>query len=102
MYYTKRGKGCQGLILRNSENGVLTGLAQTRDGVLLLGDSITEALGFARAANARAFGDSTNTGNARELGEHLLDGRSLEGGFKRVIGIFHVCIITYLGVNVKG
>jgi len=93
---------CQGLLFGNSEDAILTGLAHARDGVFLLREGITERGCLTLTGDASGFSHSTNTGNARESGEHLLDALMLEGGFKRVLIVFHVCIITYLEEDVKG
>ena len=87
--------------MSSTKDGILALLAHARDGVFLLREGITEGGCLTLAHNARGFSDRTNTGNTRELGEHLFDALVLEGGFKRVLGIFHACIVPYLGVNVK-
>ena len=47
------------------------------------------------AGDAGSLSNRTLTGYAREIGEHLLDALVLEGGFKGVLGIFHVYIVPY-------
>jgi hypothetical protein len=102
VYYTLVRERCQGLLFGNSEDTILTGLAHARDGVLFLRKSITERGSLTLTGDAGCLSDSTHTGYTRELGEHLLDALMLEGGFKRVFFVLHVCIIPYLEGDVKG
>jgi hypothetical protein len=85
---------CKRLFVRNSEDGILAGLAHSRDGVLLLGESITEGGSVTATGNTRSLRHSTDTGNTRKFGEHSLHIGVLEGSGKAVGGgvliVFHV------------
>jgi hypothetical protein len=76
-----------------SEDIVLTGLAQARDGVFLLREGITERGCFTLTGYARSLSDSTHTGYTRELRKHSFDFGVLEGSSEGVLVIFHECII---------
>jgi hypothetical protein len=84
-----------------SEDIVLTGLAQARDGVFLLREGITERGCFTLTGYARSLSDSTHTGYTRELRKHSFDFGVLEGSSEGVLVIFHVCIIPKGRGNVK-
>tara|TARA_R110002074_G_scaffold247782_3_gene419764 strand:- start:168 stop:476 length:309 start_codon:yes stop_codon:yes gene_type:complete len=89
------------LFFGNSEDAILTGLAQARDGVFLLREGITERGCFTLTGDARSLSDSTHTGYTRELRKHSFDFGVLEGSSEGVLVIFHVCIIPSVWENVK-
>ena len=93
MYYTTLRAWRQGLFLGNSEDGILAGLAQARDGKLFEGERVTEC-GLQNITIAGHAGSSFNAlhaVNAREVGEETLDLRMLESSF---VGFSHVYIIA--------
>ena len=89
------------VILTRAKHLVLAGLAHSRDSVLLLRQGITELGSLTFTGDARCLGNRAHTGNARKIGKHLLDALVLEGSFKRVLVVFHVCIIPDEGREVK-
>ena len=97
MYYTRCLGGCQALVFGNSEDTVLTGLAQARDGVFLLREGITEFGCLTLAVYARGFCHSTHTRNARDHRKQSFDFGVLEGSREGVLVVFHKCIIPDSG-----
>ena len=85
------GKACQGLFLRLSENPILTGLAETRNGVFLFRDGILELSDLAETRGTGGFSYCAHTGHTTEkASEECLDFGGLGCCFSVV---FHVPII---------
>ena len=87
---------CQGLILGNSEDGILARLAQARDGKLFEGEGIAEG-GLENITTAGYTGaslDALHAINAEGLIVELVQNGDLGGSLE---GLFHVCCISYLG-----
>ena len=85
------GKVCQGLFLRLSENPILTGLAETRNGVFLFREGIRELSDHAETRGTGGFSYCAHTGHTTEkASEECLDFGGLGCCFSVV---FHVPII---------
>ena len=68
------GKVCQGLFLRLSENPILTGLAETRNGVFLFREGIRELSAHAETRGTGGFSYCAHTGHTTEkASEERLD-----------------------------
>jgi|TARA_Y100000296_G_scaffold38625_1_gene44703 hypothetical protein len=91
---------CQGLILGNSEDGILARLAQARDGKFFEGEGIAEG-GLENITTAGYTGaslDALHAINARDGGKEGLDGGSLGGCLE---GLFHAYIVSNFGGGFK-
>lgn len=84
--------------LCSSENAILTGLAETRDGVLFFGEGITELSNHAKARGTGGFRHSAHARHTTEKGSEVcFDFGGLGSGLTAGFWVFHVFIIHIRG-----
>jgi hypothetical protein len=100
VHYTTLRAWCQGLFFGNSENFVLAGLAQAREGKLFEGEGSAEC-GFQNitpAGYAGASLDALHAVNAEGRIVELVQNGILGSSFE---GFFHAYIVSYFGGGFK-